>query len=55
VHWDICFVYDLEVKKMPQKNKPWWKELRLFPKKEIPRMKIGRGHLDILSEGRYLG
>lgn len=52
-HWDICFVYDMSIKRLP-KVKPWWSEMRLHPIKNIRKMKIGRGHRDVLEEAGYL-
>jgi len=54
VHWDLCFVYDLKIDRVPIRLKPWWKELRLFSREQIPSMNVGRGHLDILREGGYV-
>lgn len=48
-HWDICFVYELNVKNGP-KAKPWWSEARFVPISNVSHMKLGRGHLDILRE-----
>jgi ADP-ribose pyrophosphatase YjhB (NUDIX family) len=54
VHWDLCFVYNLEIDGVPKKLKPWWKEMKIFGRKEIHNLKIGRGHRDILKEGGYI-
>jgi ADP-ribose pyrophosphatase YjhB (NUDIX family) len=54
VHWDLCFVYHLEIDAVPKQLKLWWKEMRLFGKEEIRSLKIGRGHRDILKEGGYI-
>jgi ADP-ribose pyrophosphatase YjhB (NUDIX family) len=48
-HWDICFVYELTTGNEPR-AKPWWSEARYVPIPRISRMKLGRGHLDILRE-----
>lgn len=48
-HWDICFVYRLNARSLPERR-PWWKELRFVPLSEIRRMKLGRGHRDILKD-----
>ena len=52
-HWDICFVYELNAKNEP-KAKPWWSETRFVPISNVSRMKLGRGHLDILREAGTL-
>ncbi|MGA2784850.1 MAG: hypothetical protein ABSF09_09165 [Candidatus Bathyarchaeia archaeon] len=52
-HWDICFVYEIYVRSLP-KSKPWWSEMRPFFRSELSRMKIGRSHLDVLKEARYV-
>jgi ADP-ribose pyrophosphatase YjhB (NUDIX family) len=48
-HWDICFIYQLKTRNKP-KARPWWSEARYVPITEIPNMKLGRGHFDILKE-----
>jgi len=52
-HWDICFIYELHAKNIP-KPAPWWSEVHFFPVSEIRRMRLGRGHKDVLEETRYL-
>jgi len=52
-HWDICFVYELNTRTNP-KPKPWWSETRFFLPSEIRRMKLGRGHKDVLKASGYL-
>ncbi len=52
-HWDLCFVYKLPVRHVPH-LKPWWAEMRFVSLSEIPKMRLGRGHLDILKEAGYL-
>ena len=47
-HWDICFVYKLETRGAPR-SKPWWSETRFFSRSEIRRLKLGRGHKDVLN------
>jgi ADP-ribose pyrophosphatase YjhB (NUDIX family) len=54
VHWDLCFVYHLEIARPPKNPKPWWKDLRLYAQEEIRGLNIGRGHRDILKEGGYI-
>jgi ADP-ribose pyrophosphatase YjhB (NUDIX family) len=51
-HWDICFVYELKILRTPQ-AKPWWSEFRLVSPSEMRKLKIGRGHLDVLKEAGY--
>jgi len=52
-HWDICFVYELHPKG-PIRHEPWWSEIRFVPLSEIRRIKLGRGHRDVLKEAGYL-
>lgn len=52
-HWDICFVYEMKLRKLPSK-KPWWSVMAFVPLATVDNMKIGRGHLDILEEAGYL-
>lgn len=52
-HWAICFVYELHVRKDPT-IKPWWSEMRFVKPSEIRRMKLGRGHRDILQEAHII-
>ena len=54
VHWYLCFVYELKIDGVPNKLKPWWKEMQLFTSKEIHSLNIGRGHWDILEEAGYI-
>jgi len=51
-HWDLCFVYELKAAKSP-KPRPWWSEMRFVPRSQIGKLKMGRGHLDILKEAGY--
>lgn len=51
-HWDLCFVYEMRVRHLP-KLKRWWAEMRFVPFSEVPKMRIGRGHLDVLKEAGY--
>ena len=52
-HWDICFVYELTARSVP-KPKPWWSEMRFIPVSQVRRMKMGRGHKDVLKEAGYI-
>jgi ADP-ribose pyrophosphatase YjhB (NUDIX family) len=52
-HWDLCFVYELNVRTLP-KLKPWWSEMRFAKPSEIRRMNLGRGHKDILKEAKIV-
>lgn len=52
-HWDICFIYEMRTKALP-KAKPWWSEMRFFSTREILKITLGRGHIDILKEAGYL-
>ena len=52
-HWDICFVYELETRTTPR-SKPWWSETRFFSRTKIRKLRLGRGHKDILSVAGYL-
>jgi ADP-ribose pyrophosphatase YjhB (NUDIX family) len=52
-HWDICFVYELAVRGIP-KTRPWWSEMRIVPFSQVRRMKMGRGHKDILKAAGYI-
>jgi len=52
-HWDLCFVYEMHVRALP-KCKPWWSEMRFVRSEEILKMKLGRGHKDILREAGYV-
>jgi len=52
-HWDICFVYRLNARGLP-KPRPWWRELRFVPLSEIRRIKLGRGHRDVLEDARCI-
>ena len=52
-HWDLCFVYTLEANREP-KRRPWWSEMRFIPFREVGKMKLGRGHRDVLEEAGYL-
>lgn len=52
-HWDICFVYELKNPAKPE-PKPWWAEMRFFPPSEILRIRLSRGHKDILKAAHYL-
>ena len=49
-HWDICFVYALDNAKLPNKLKPWWKEMKFVPLNQIDKqVRTGRGHSDVLK------
>jgi ADP-ribose pyrophosphatase YjhB (NUDIX family) len=52
-HWDLCFVYELKVLSTPR-SKPWWSELRFVSPSELRKLKLGRGHLDVLKEAEYV-
>lgn len=52
-HWDICFVYELRARQLP-KTKPWWSEMRYLPPARIRKLKLARGHRDILEKAGYL-
>jgi len=52
-HWDICFVYELAVHRIPSR-KPWWSEIRFVPLSQMRSIKMGRGHKDVLSEAGYV-
>ena len=51
-HWDLCFVYELKVLGTPR-TRAWWSEFRFVSSPELHKLKIGRGHLDILKEAGY--
>ena len=51
-HWDICFVYDLRLERVPPKIKPWWAEMKFVSIYEISKLNVGRGHKDILEEAK---
>lgn len=53
VHWDICFIYELKAVTNPKPG-PWWSEMEFWTPSEIRRMKLGRGHKDILRIARYV-
>jgi len=52
-HWDICFIYELAADESPR-SRPWWSEMRFVSKTKIRKMKLARGHRDILIEARYI-
>ena len=52
-HWDICFVYELDARRAPI-IRPWWSEMRFVPFSQVRRMKMGRGHKDVLKETGYM-
>ena len=52
-HWDLCIVYELRVRRLP-KCKPWWSKMQFADSAQIRRMKLGRGHKDVLKEGGYV-
>lgn len=52
-HWDICFVYVMRTKDLPS-PKPWWSQMRFVKPKDISRIKLGRGHKDILREAGFI-
>jgi ADP-ribose pyrophosphatase YjhB (NUDIX family) len=46
-HWDLCFVYEVRAT-LPKLDPPWWSELRFVDKEGLRRLKLGRGHRDVL-------
>jgi ADP-ribose pyrophosphatase YjhB (NUDIX family) len=52
-HWDLCFIYELKTHNLPR-IKPWWSEMKFATPYEIRRMKMGRGHKDILREAGFI-
>jgi len=52
-HWDICFVYEMTARTLPR-LKPWWSQMRFVEPKDIRRIKVGRGHKDILREAGFI-
>jgi ADP-ribose pyrophosphatase YjhB (NUDIX family) len=52
-HWDICFVYELETRARPN-SKPRWSQTQFFSRTKIRKLRLGRGHKDILSVAGYL-
>lgn len=52
-HWDLCFVYEMKAHDVPR-LKPWWSEMKFATPAEIRRMKMGRGHKDILREAEFI-
>jgi ADP-ribose pyrophosphatase YjhB (NUDIX family) len=52
-HWDLCFVYELRVRRLP-KTRPWWSEMQFFSPSKLRRLNLGRGHRDILEEASYI-
>lgn len=48
VHWDLCFVYDADLKLGDAP--PWFAELRRVPLKDLRREEFARGHGDVLSD-----
>lgn len=51
-HWDICFVYRMQVEALPGEIRPWWSDIRFFKLSELPDVKMGN-HRDILEEAGY--
>lgn len=52
-HWDICFVYELNARTNPR-IRPWWSEMRFVPFSQLRKMRMGRGHKDVLKEAGYI-
>jgi len=52
-HWDICFLYEMKANALPDK-KAWWSEVRFIPISEVRKLKIGRGHRDVLEMAGYI-
>lgn len=52
-HWDLCFVYELQLSPLPR-LKPCWSEIGFFSPSEIKRNMLGRSHFDVLREARYV-
>ena len=52
-HWDICFVYELQAHSNPKHN-PWWNELRYFRPMDIAKIRLSRGHRDVLKAARVV-
>jgi len=48
-HWDVCFVYEADIRGDVRKP-PWFSELRYFSPEDITSNSIGRGHADIMRE-----
>jgi len=50
-HWALCFIFELNAG--PRRaNPPAWEELRFFSAGDLPTLKIGRGHEDLLRAWR---
>lgn len=52
-HWDICFVYEMRAQWIPR-IRPWWVEMRFIPRTKLRKLKLARGHRDILKGAGYL-
>jgi hypothetical protein len=52
-HWDICFVYELQARVRLKRNL-WWSDLRFFKAADIAKMKLARGHKDVLRAANYV-
>jgi len=52
-HWDICFVYEMRIGRLP-KIRPWWSEMRFLPTAKVRKMKLARGHRDVLERAGYI-
>jgi ADP-ribose pyrophosphatase YjhB (NUDIX family) len=53
-HWDICFIYSMQVDDLPSRINPWWREMRFVSPSQISKLNIGRGHKDVLKEAGYI-
>ena len=53
-HWDICFVYETHIRKLPAKIRPWFKEIRIVGFSEIGDQVRMNDQADILEEAGYL-
>jgi len=52
-HWDICFIYEMRVHQ-PPKPRPWWSDMRFLSTAKVRKMKLARGHRDILRGAGYI-
>jgi hypothetical protein len=54
-HWDICFVYDLQVPKETIVKVPeWFQELRFVDRALLKPQDFTRGHGDVLEQARLI-
>jgi hypothetical protein len=53
-HWDICFLYSMQVEDLPPKVKPLLSEMRFVPSSQISKLNIGRGQEDVLRQAGFL-